>query len=74
MLDDEIKEITRNLATSPDFLCALEECKSEVSTDDEAALLTIALYFFSKGYFSRMDFEEQKKFVTRPYVHTTKSD
>lgn len=67
MTEEEVKEIIKGLNTSPDFIRALQSYHENSSTEGED-LHKIALWFFSQGYLSRLDYEKTKK-MTRPYKY-----
>jgi hypothetical protein len=59
---DEKKKIMRDLVTNPDFLEALDFCERQVKKEGgEAKLTQLAIWFFSAGYISRMEFVEKTK-------------
>jgi hypothetical protein len=60
---DKLK-IMSDLLTNVDFWVALEFCEEQVKKEgNEAKLSHLAIWFFSAGYISRMEFEESKKFL-----------
>jgi len=67
MTEDEIKEMTKDLATSPDFLCALQTCYENLPPEGEK-IEVIALWFFTQGYLSCMDYQRKKDMV-RPFSY-----
>jgi hypothetical protein len=59
MTEEEIKEITRGIASSPDFLSALQTCYENMPKEGEKVEV-LALWFFSQGYLSCLDYMAKK--------------
>jgi len=68
MTENEAKEITKGLATSPDFLCALSIALEQVGSGISVTVEDIGLWFFSSGYLSCMDYQE-KKDMFKPFKY-----
>lgn len=66
MTEQEKMEIMEALVTSPDFLQALAVCESQIPTSGEINLNEIAVWFFTQGYISRMEYKDSLK----PYLHS----
>lgn len=68
MMTDEEKEIFQGLATSPDFLAALQEALDNLSDKADVAIHEVGFWFFTQGYMSCQNFiEQQKKFRSFKY-------
>lgn len=60
--EKETKEIMNGLATSPDFLAALESCleRWKAAKDEEVNAVDVSFYMFCEGYLSCLDYMEVK--------------
>ena len=64
----EFEELARGLATSPDFIMALSVLDEIIDENPDVNTIQLALYFFTHGYKSCMEFaESQKQQMTRPF-------
>jgi len=68
MTEDEKKLLTKDLSTSLDFLYALDVCKSQLPSNGEINLYHVALYFFSQGCISCIEYHENEK-MTRAFKY-----
>lgn len=59
MNEKEVKKIMKGLATSPDFIQSLSEAIDQV-TNKTVNIKTLGLFFFSQGYLSCMEYQENK--------------
>ncbi len=57
--EEETKKIMEGLATSPDFIQSLSEAIDQV-TNNTVNINMLGLFFFSQGYLSCMDYQENK--------------
>lgn len=73
--EEEIKEIMKALATSPDFLAALESCwdRFKKVTDEEVNAVDVSFYMFCEGYLSCLDYVEVKDKL-RAFKYEPKED
>jgi hypothetical protein len=72
MTEEEREKIITGLATSPDFLGALQSCLGRWAQvkDEEISAVDISLYMFCEGYFSCMHYMEVKEKLL-PYKHVS---
>ncbi len=69
--DENVKQLMTDLSTSPDFLSALNYCYQNMD-EHGLELNATALFFFSEGYLSCLDFQKQK--MCRPYKYNPKGN
>ncbi len=71
--DIDIKKLMENLSTSPDFLSSLVHCIENIE-EDGVDIKSIALFFFSQGYMSCLEYQENKgKFRSISYQEIKKA-
>lgn len=75
MTEDETKEIMKHLATSPDFLAALESCleRWQKVKDEEVNAVDVSFYMFCEGYLSCLNYMRVKD-KQRPFKYEPKND
>jgi hypothetical protein len=66
MKNEDIKKIMNELKTSVDFLAAQQQCYENII--DTVGLDSIALFFFSSGYMSCLDYLKQEK-MSKPFQY-----
>lgn len=68
MISEETKQLMDGLATSPDFISAFEYFLEQLNKPGEVKLFPLALFMFSIGYQSCLEFlEREKKFRSFKY-------
>ena len=57
--DLDIKNLMERLSTTPDFLSSLAHCIEHIE-EEGVDIRSIALFFYSQGYISHLEYQENK--------------